>query len=301
MDRAIGVMSGTSEDAIDVAVIDTIGKSVVSTGVGESKPYRPRPRRRLDTIADPAAAERAPLAEVKAAVATAHGDAIASVLKDNGIGHAEIDVIGLPSQTILHRPDRRIQLYDERWQIAGLQEVVGRVISFTSAKPPLSVNESSSFIALRGYFVLAGELSQKRRSLPLRGPIGSRGVPGLSISTVVSLTVPSTSRLMAASMGKMPTTSMRPLISPLKGSAGWVLYARAVPGWEAHGGQQVELGVIQQVGNLTLVGVRAIAPALSKSGLARGIAPVNYIIKGGTAAMKMRLDRHEDTDPIRPS
>src|SRR4051794_6518558 len=96
MYRAIGVMSGTSVDAIDVAVIDTDGRSVVATGGGGSYPYPPLLRQRiLDVIADPAMAERAPLVDVEDAVTMAHGDAIARFLEDNGIGRAGIDVVGL--------------------------------------------------------------------------------------------------------------------------------------------------------------------------------------------------------------
>ena len=106
--RAIGVMSGTSMDAIDVAVIETDGKSAVSTGAGGSYRYPPLVRQRLlEIIADPAVAERAPLADMEVAVTGAHGDAIARFLKDNGVDRAAIDVIGLHGQTVFHRPDRR--------------------------------------------------------------------------------------------------------------------------------------------------------------------------------------------------
>jgi anhydro-N-acetylmuramic acid kinase len=106
--RAIGVMSGTSMDAIDVAVIETDGQAVVRPGAGGSYPYDPAVRQRLlEVIADPRQAELAPLTDVEAAVTAAHGDAIARFLDDNGIGRAEIDVIGLHGQTVFHRPERR--------------------------------------------------------------------------------------------------------------------------------------------------------------------------------------------------
>jgi anhydro-N-acetylmuramic acid kinase len=106
--RAIGVMSGTSMDAIDVAVIETDGKSVVLPGAGGSYPYDPVLRQRLlEVIADPQRAELAPLTDVEAAVTEAHGDAIARFLDDNGIARGEIDVIGLHGQTVFHRPERR--------------------------------------------------------------------------------------------------------------------------------------------------------------------------------------------------
>lgn len=106
--RAIGVMSGTSMDAIDVAMIETDGQSVVRPGAGGSYPYTPAVRQRLlEVIADPQQAESAPLADVEAQVTAAHGDAIARFLDDNGIARGEIDVIGLHGQTVFHRPERR--------------------------------------------------------------------------------------------------------------------------------------------------------------------------------------------------
>lgn len=108
MYRAIGVISGTSMDAIDVAMIETDGKSIVSPGVGGSYPYRPELRQRLlDVIADPELAESASLTDVEAAVTAAHGDAIASCLGDNGVDRAEIDVVGFHGQTVFHRPERQ--------------------------------------------------------------------------------------------------------------------------------------------------------------------------------------------------
>jgi anhydro-N-acetylmuramic acid kinase len=108
MYRAIGVISGTSMDGIDVAVIETDGKLVVSPGVGGSYPYHPVLREQLlAVIADQEMAELAPLAAVEAAVTEAHGDAIASFMNDNGIAPGQIDVIGLHGQTVVHRPERR--------------------------------------------------------------------------------------------------------------------------------------------------------------------------------------------------
>ena len=82
--RAIGVISGTSMDAIDVALVTTDGIERVTRGAGGSYPYPPALRDELlAVIADTTRAKSDPLAEVEIAVTRSHGDAIAQFLKEN--------------------------------------------------------------------------------------------------------------------------------------------------------------------------------------------------------------------------
>jgi anhydro-N-acetylmuramic acid kinase len=105
--QAVGVISGTSMDGIDVALVATDGKDAVSARAGATYPYPPDLRKKLQAvIADPEAAERAPLDDVEAEVTQTHGDAIAQFLADTGIPLNKVDVIGLHGQTIIHRPER---------------------------------------------------------------------------------------------------------------------------------------------------------------------------------------------------
>src|SRR6185312_1077372 len=76
-----------------------------------------------------------------------------------------------------------------------------------------------------------------------------------------------TRRVMAASLGKMPTTSVRRLISPLRRSSGlieWIFGAMIL--WEAHEGEDVSLSVIRERGELRHFGrhlIRNLAPLLA--------------------------------------
>jgi hypothetical protein len=57
----------------------------------------------------------------------------------------------------------------------------------------------------------------------------------------------------AASLGKMPTTSLRRLISPLRRSsvrAGWCCVSWRDAEWEVHIGQDSSFGVVHQCGQL---------------------------------------------------
>ncbi len=105
---ALGVISGTSMDGIDVAFVETDGESRVVPGPGATYPYPSELRQQLlALIADPAVAETSPLSDIEDAVTSAHGDAIAQFLDDNRIDAKTLDVIGLHGQTVYHRPERR--------------------------------------------------------------------------------------------------------------------------------------------------------------------------------------------------
>jgi anhydro-N-acetylmuramic acid kinase len=104
---AIGAISGTSMDGIDVSIVETDGASVVRPGPGRTYSYSDDLRRALlRLIADPAAAENDPLEELELEVTDAHAAAIAAFMREQGILRASVSVVGLHGQTILHRPER---------------------------------------------------------------------------------------------------------------------------------------------------------------------------------------------------
>lgn len=113
--RAVGAISGTSMDGIDVSIVETDGRGFVKAGAGRTFPYAPALRAALlEVIADAERAETDPLAELEAAVTDAHCDAVALFLKENAIDPASVDLAGLHGQTVWHRPEKRFtrQLLD---------------------------------------------------------------------------------------------------------------------------------------------------------------------------------------------
>ncbi|KRE06548.1 anhydro-N-acetylmuramic acid kinase [Bosea sp. Root381] len=112
---AIGVISGTSMDGIDVSVVTSDGRDAVSFGPGRSYPYRHATRRALQLLI--AQAERAltePLVELEAEVTADHLAAIRQFVADHGLNLTAIDLVGLHGQTVYHRPQQRFtrQLID---------------------------------------------------------------------------------------------------------------------------------------------------------------------------------------------
>ena len=105
---AIGAISGTSMDGIDIALVETDGREAVRTGPGRTMEYPADLRADLQRLlADPSVAERDPLADLDARVTAAFTQAIAGFMAAEGLNRARVDVIGLHGQTVYHRPERR--------------------------------------------------------------------------------------------------------------------------------------------------------------------------------------------------
>jgi anhydro-N-acetylmuramic acid kinase len=113
---AIGLMSGTSQDGVDVALIETDGETIARFGATAYRTYS-KPERALlrrATAAAESLSERTarpdPVASAEAVVNDAHAEAVETFLAANGIKPADVTVIGFHGQTVLHRPDRRLTI-----------------------------------------------------------------------------------------------------------------------------------------------------------------------------------------------
>lgn len=111
---AIGLMSGTSVDGVDVALVETDGEDLVRPRGGRVYPYTEEQRailRRaaLDAVAIERRTERpGVLAEAEALTTRLHGDAVERFLAETGLAPADVEVVGFHGQTVLHRPERAL-------------------------------------------------------------------------------------------------------------------------------------------------------------------------------------------------
>jgi anhydro-N-acetylmuramic acid kinase len=108
--RAIGLMSGTSMDGIDVAAIETDGVTVTARGPSLSISYDAPFRRRLEAALGAAKAitERnqrpGDLADLEREITLHHARAVQQFLQAAPQEWQRPDVIGFHGQTVLHRP-----------------------------------------------------------------------------------------------------------------------------------------------------------------------------------------------------
>ena len=112
--RAIGLMSGTSMDGIDVALIETDGETVSRFGPSAVHFYQDDEvallRRAMEAAPALRARDERPgvIAEAEAMSTVLHASAVNTFLTVNEIDRATIDVVGFHGQTILHRPKERL-------------------------------------------------------------------------------------------------------------------------------------------------------------------------------------------------
>ena len=115
--RALGLMSGTSLDGIDVALLETDGEAVVRRGPCATYAYDAAQRALLRRALADAAGMTArtdrpgPLAEAEAALTDWHARAVESFCQDHGLkgsDDSQIHLVGFHGQTVLHRPDQRL-------------------------------------------------------------------------------------------------------------------------------------------------------------------------------------------------
>ncbi|MGQ0672070.1 MAG: anhydro-N-acetylmuramic acid kinase [Hyphomicrobium sp.] len=112
--RALGLMSGTSMDGIDVALIDTDGMDAVERGPSITVRYNDEQRAALGEAVRHARGivrrEERPgnLAHVERLVTELNAAAVHAFCRKKGIDRGTIDVIGFHGQTVLHRPAQRL-------------------------------------------------------------------------------------------------------------------------------------------------------------------------------------------------
>ncbi len=108
---AIGLMSGTSMDGIDLAILRSDGEDQVARGASLSIPYPESFRDRLKAGLVQAKAMRRRedrpglLHRLERDLTLLHAVAVHDLLAEAGLSPADIDVIGFHGQTVLHRPD----------------------------------------------------------------------------------------------------------------------------------------------------------------------------------------------------
>ncbi len=192
MKRAIGLMSGTSLDGIDVALIESDGERVrvVKSANGFIDPLGPTGYRGYseaektllrEATRDAEAVHHrndrpGRLPEAEDFVTRAHAEAIEAFLAANGLSAADIDIVGFHGQTVIHRP--KLGLTVQIGDGAALARRLGiRVVSDLRANDVAEGGQGAPLVP-----VFHKALAE---AAGFAGPLGILNIGGLANATLI--------------------------------------------------------------------------------------------------------------------
>ncbi|PZN93836.1 MAG: anhydro-N-acetylmuramic acid kinase [Alphaproteobacteria bacterium] len=169
----IGLMSGTSMDGIDAALIDTDGEGAVSQRGFVSIPYAPEFRQRLRDAAAHALELHRPgpdalIDAVAAELTGLHAIAVHQLLKATDTDRDRVDMIGFHGHTVAHRPDRKWT-----WQIGD-----GALLQ-AATRIPVIHDFRSDDVAAGGHGAPLAPGYHRARSAGIGRPLGVLNLGGV--------------------------------------------------------------------------------------------------------------------------
>lgn len=204
---AVGLMSGTSLDGIDAALIETDGEAVIRPVAFRSDPYSDAARTTLREAAALALSFDRPRAnpEIVAAeelVTRRHILVVRQLLASAGVEPGKVEAIGFHGQTIAHRPDR-----GWTWQIgdgAAMAQALGATVVNDLRSADVAAGGQGAPLLPVYHRALAAELEKPVAVLNLGG-VGNITFIGADDSLIAFDTGPANGLIddwMAAEMGK---------------------------------------------------------------------------------------------------
>lgn len=108
---AMGLMSGTSMDGVDAALLVTDGVDIFEYGKALSRPYDVEMRAQLRSVMGEEGQKDAEhVKEVERKMTLFHADVVKELLDHADLRPEDVDVLGFHGQTVLHRPEEHLTI-----------------------------------------------------------------------------------------------------------------------------------------------------------------------------------------------
>ena len=184
---ALGLMSGTSMDGIDAALIDTDGESIVVPRGFLSIPYEPDFVQRLKDAAARALELHAPgpdalIDAVTAELTGLHAIAVHRLLAATGTDREDVAIIGFHGHTVAHRPERKNGRGGWTWQIGD-----GALLQ-AATRIPVAFDFRSADVAAGGQGAPLAPGYHRARAEGLARPGQNQGLGVVNLGGVGNLT-----------------------------------------------------------------------------------------------------------------
>ncbi|WP_430430046.1 anhydro-N-acetylmuramic acid kinase [Oceanicaulis sp.] len=182
----IGLMSGTSLDGVDAALLETDGETITRFGPGGETAFAPQERAVLKAAVDAAldwrfeGAEPDIFKQAEDVLTQTHARAVEAVAEHAGLTLAEIDLVGFHGQTVIHippqpgRPGRTCQLGDG----AALSQRLGIPVAYDFRTADMDAGGQGAPLAPIYHAVLA-------QGSGLERPLGVLNIGGVANLTLI--------------------------------------------------------------------------------------------------------------------
>lgn len=182
----IGLMSGTSLDGVDAALLETDGETITRFGPGGETAFAPHERAVLKAAVDAAldwrfeGAEPDIFKQAEDVLTQTHARAVEAVAEHAGLTLAEIDLVGFHGQTVIHippqpgRPGRTCQLGDG----AALAQRLGIPVAYDFRTADMDAGGQGAPLAPIYHAVLA-------QGSGLERPLGVLNIGGVANLTLI--------------------------------------------------------------------------------------------------------------------
>ncbi|MBV8061277.1 MAG: anhydro-N-acetylmuramic acid kinase [Alphaproteobacteria bacterium] len=132
--RVLGLMSGTSIDAIDVAFLETDGQAYAKSLGFATYPYTPEFRQKIrGFFGIQAAPNDARLTDITREQTLLHAGAVKAFMATQGLAASDIDLIGFHGQTLWHSPATRQTLQIGDGTLLAAETGINVVYDFRTA------------------------------------------------------------------------------------------------------------------------------------------------------------------------
>lgn len=175
--RALGLMSGTSMDGIDAALIDTDGEGVHWLGPSLTLPYGEDDRALLRAALEDARGLNSrdgrpgALAAAERRITDLHAQAVHALLTPLRLSPSDLDVVGFHGQTVFHRPEAGLTV--QIGEGARLARLLGtRVVADFRAADVAAGGQGAPLVPVFHQALVA--------SLNLTGPVAVLNVGGVA-------------------------------------------------------------------------------------------------------------------------
>ncbi|MBR1945477.1 MAG: anhydro-N-acetylmuramic acid kinase [Alphaproteobacteria bacterium] len=108
---ALGLMSGTSMDGVDAALLVTDGVDIFEYGKALSRPYDMEMRSELRSVCGHSPDEdNQHLKDVERKMTLFHAEVVSELLDSAGLRPENVDVIGFHGHTVFHKPEKQLSV-----------------------------------------------------------------------------------------------------------------------------------------------------------------------------------------------